>query len=116
MFNLVKYIPNYIDTRVIPRDKRLHGASEKTAGVAQKNLSGGSRYGTDHALKNHANLLTLQENFFRLFPGKSTPQTSSPPKTSPETESSLFLGVCCVTLYIRFGVRYERVAWKITDS
>jgi len=26
------------------------------------------------------------------------------------------LGVCCVTLYIRFGVRYERVAWKITDS
>jgi len=28
----------------------------------------------------------------------------------------LLLGVCCVTLYIRFGVRYERVAWKITDS
>jgi len=27
-----------------------------------------------------------------------------------------YLGVCCVTLYIRFGVRYERVAWKITDS
>jgi hypothetical protein len=79
MSNLLKPREIYVDTEQASRDKIIY-----------HNNLGGFYYGTDYALKNHANLTITRKNFLKLFPDKSSPQGSWRPSISPEIENSLF--------------------------
>jgi hypothetical protein len=89
MLNLLKSIHNCIDQSVSICDKYLRPFMHKGLRIYQNDYSGGTDYGTDHALKRHANSTAGPTNSPRLFPRKSTLQTRNPPKILPETVSCL---------------------------
>ena len=87
---MLKILYILIDIWFYSCHKYLHGLCDTDFIIFRKPEQTGGFYGTDPALKNHANVLITLKDFLTSSPKRSILPTSNPRKISPDNESLRF--------------------------